>query len=220
MAKLKECLTIEQAKSGIYIDFEGFKGPKRSEIPLPHVLGAWCNGNKNKLYLLRDYFKPLSRPVVVSEQWANMPMMSIDDAILDLIEWSVREKRMLLYFSEHEAKAIQKHCSEEVSNAFIEKSKNAKISINTWHRKIRNGKPKSKSLKWYFSYIKYDNQTPADYKMTESLKKIETAVQKISRWKQLDTKIQDMWTQLALYNFHDCKGLKKLTIKAANGLHS
>jgi hypothetical protein len=220
MAKLKEYLTIEQASHGIYIDFEGFKGTKRSEIPLPHMLGAWCNGKNNNLYLLRDYFKPLSRPAVVSKQWTNRPVMNINEAVKDLIEWSTREKRMLLYFSEHEAKAIKKHCTEEVSNAFIEKSKNAKITINTWHRKIRNGKPKCKSLKWYFSYIKYENQTPADYKMTESLKKIEIAVQKISRWKQLDTNIQDMWAQLVLYNLHDCKGLKRLTKKAANAMQS
>jgi hypothetical protein len=222
MAKIKDFLTIEQAKRGIYIDFEGFKGSKRGEIPLPHVLGAWCNGknSNNKLYLLRDYFKPLGRPAVVSNHWASRPVMNIDEAILELIEWSTRENRLLLYFSKHEKDAIKKHCTEEVSNAFSERSRNAKLTVNEWHRKKRRGIPKSKSLKWYFSFIKYENQTPEDYKMTLALKKIEAAVQKTTRWKQLDKKIQDMWAQLVMYNLHDCKGLKKLTNKAANGLHA
>jgi len=222
MAKLKDCLTIEQAKRGIYIDFEGFGRSVSDPLPNPHLLGAWCNGNKNKnkLYLLRDYFKPLGRPAVVSNLWASRPVMSINEAILELIEWSTRENRLLLYYSKHEKDAIKKHCSKEVSNAFLERSRNAKLTINEWHRKKRRGNPKSKSLKWYFSFIKYENQTPADYKMTEALKKIEDAVQKTTRWKQLDKKIQDMWAQLVMYNLHDCKGLNKLTEKAANGLHT
>jgi hypothetical protein len=220
MARIKKrILTVEEAKRGIYIDFEGFGSkPGSDEIPEPHMLGAWSTGFK-KLYLLREHFAPLVH-LPVRKHWDECEVMDIESMVLALIEWSKKENRLLLSFSIHEPEAIKQHCSKSTIKLFTNRFVNAKLTVNEWHKVCRRGKPRGKTLKWYWNYVGYNNQTPDTFSLTDSLKKIETAVNKTRRWNKLDKKIKDRWSELVMYNLQDCKLLRKLTVKAANGLQN
>ena len=213
----KRILTVEEAKRGIYIDFEGFgTTPGSGKIPEPHMLGAWSTGFK-KLFLLRERFTPLIH-LPVRELWDECEVMNLEEAVIALTEWSKRENRLLLSFSIHEPKAILQYCSKGSVSSFMERFVNAKITINKWHKQYRKGKPKGTSLKGYFKLVKIDNQTPEAFSPAKSLRLIEKAVNKTRRWNKLDKKSKEEWKNLVLYNLHDCKGLHKLTVKSSNGL--
>ena len=147
MARIKKrILTVEEAKRGIYIDFEGFgSSPGSTEIPEPHMLGAWSTGFK-KLYLLRDRFAPLVH-LPVREHWNECEVMNIEAMVLTLVEWSKEENRLLLSYSDHDPNAIKQHCSESIVATFMNRFVNAKLTINKWHKVCRQGEPKEKSLK-------------------------------------------------------------------------
>ena len=210
-------ITPEEAKRGIYIDFEGFGKQKCEKLPLPHLLGCVV-GKEKHAFLLQEKYAPVARSSSIAE-WNTLEVASIDDAVEQLYQRAKKEKRLILAYSVHELNAVKRHCREAISKNFSKSFINAKSVAETWRNKCHGRhKPEGNTLKGYFKLIDHDTGIEEGFKMTSVLKSMDKELDKTKCWRNIDKHVKSQWVTLLEYNYQDCKGLRKLTVKAANGL--
>lgn len=216
MARMR-ILTVEEAKRGIYIDFEGLKRDGDNKLPQPHMLGAWSKEGRGVVFLLRDWFKPMVGSPIIKKRWGECQITCMNTAMTQLIQRSEIENRLLLSYSEHELRVINKYCDSGVATRFKAHYFDVRPMIKNWRNKFHGGKkPEGNTLKGYFDLIGYSHNPELDVKPATDLRAIEKAATKTKSWRRFDSIIRNKWTSLVIYNFHDCKGMFKLTKKAAN----
>lgn len=218
-------VTPEVAKRGIYIDFEGPGKKKDGSLQMPCFLGVLVAKTFSQ-----DFFEPEFKTVLKGRNPAPRPpatreITTLDSCMEELIERCRDEDRKMFAFSIAEEDLLEAFCSRDLVRR-IESAKlliNAKINpLKRWRNKLHGGKrPHPEKLKSYFDLINYklpQELIDEPVKPAKIIHAIRAAVGKTNYWSKLKDKTKNDWVRLLLYNYHDCKGLQRLTIKAANGL--
>ena len=228
LSKLLKSLTPEDAKKAIYIDFEGVgKSRNAQHGPRPALLGALVN-NRYTGYILENQLRPITKGL---KGFASMGIGSrifnpcLDAVIEELTRRAKEEKRVILYFSDHEKTAIDEHCGSEAAAAFREVSGNAKLLLQKW----KNKRPRQKmnhdnSLNGFCMLAGEPVWIPEPPKMgarrgpAAAIHILRKECVETRRWSGLRPAHQQLARDLLKYNREDCVVTRKLAIKAANAL--
>lgn len=220
-------VTPEMAKRGIYIDFEGPGRKKDGSLQMPCFLGVLV-----EKVLWQDFFDPTFETVLKGRNPAPKPratreITTLDDCMEYLIEYCHEEDRKMFAYSIAEENLLQAFCSPGLvrriasGNLLI----NAKVNpVKRWRNELHDGeKPDPETLKAYLELIGYtlpQELVDEPVKPAKIIRAIREAVDRTNRWKNLGDRVKQDWVRLLLYNYHVCRGLQRLTVKAANGLAS
>lgn len=228
LSKLLKSLTPEDAKKAIYIDFEGVgKSRNAKHGPRPALLGVLVN-NRYTGYILEKKLRPITKGL---EGFAAMGIASrifnpcLDAVIEELTRRAQEEKRVILYFSDHEKTAIEEHCDSETAAAFGELSGNAKLLLQKW----RNRRPRQRMnhgnglndfcmLAGKPAWIPEPPQMGAKKGPAAAIRILCEKCAETGRWSELKPAHQQLARDLLKYNREDCVVTRRLAIKAANAL--
>lgn len=217
-----------QVRNGLYIDFEG-RGPSKRGGPPPEpvLLGVLIGKNEFHRYIFESRFAPLVRGAKTHAvpRSARYSSGDLESTIQRLIERCEAEDRMLYAYSKHEQEVIDTWCSKPIADRVRERLVNAKTRKNVvkqWRIKCHPAiQTTPKTLQAYLDLIKYPYpEGLRGFKPADVVRRMQDAVDRTQRWGNLTNGQRKAWLDLLRYNWHDCRGLRRLTLKAANGLHA
>ncbi len=229
MARPRAFITPEQAKRGIYLDFEGLGRSPGHPRPHPHLLGALVGGKFHQ-FVFHPRYGPLVRgaKVRLRRERGNFEMSTLDEALSLLLERAEDQDRRLFAYSIHEQEIINRHASPEVaararvvlSDPESHRLVNAKVEVvKPWRLRIHGGRRTDpETLKEYLKLIKFKWPRDVEGKPAKALARLDDVVGRTQRWKKIAEPDRQTWLSLLDYNHYDCAGLRRLTRKAAKGL--
>lgn len=218
-------VTPEVAKKGIYIDFEGLGRKRDQSLQMPCFIGVLEEDGFSQVFFDSRFKPALSGRNPQLRPTARRITSNLDDYIEELIDKCRNGDRRLFAYSIAEENLLREFCRPRIFDRLMTDNLlvNAKINpIKLWRNKIHGGKkPEPEKLETYLKMIDYKFpqdllDTPAQPART--IRRMDSALRNAKRWSKLTDNLKQAWARLLLYNYHDCKGLKRLTIKAANGL--
>ena len=113
---------------------------------------------------------------------------------------------------------VSRFCPGESDN-FEAVWRNAKTDIDAWAN--RTGRSErhpdiNRSLEGYLISIDFPPMTGLPAGPADAIGRLRREMSRIRRWSSLGDRYQDLTRQLVDYNLRDCKGLRRLAVKAAN----
>jgi len=211
----KTSVDIEEARRGIYIDFEG------TAVDPPSFLGAtWVDddGQHFVQYVLEEALWPaaLAKEKCRESKWEDLK---------EIKELSEREKRLIFAWSTHEAVDLEKYSpnGEWFSNNVI----NAIPIAKKWRKEfypsiVFKKNPKQpmlgkNRLDRYLRLIKYD--IPSILGPGNSAQRIRYVRKMLDKkegnYSKLTPTAKGKWTKALNHNWHDCNGMRELLIQIA-----
>ena len=215
-------ITPTQAQRAIYIDFEGegVRTVQGLRIPRrPVLLGVYRRGGRYTRIALRDD-GPWTE--LLARGRAGFPgearVQDLASAISGLASECQEEDRLLLSYSEHERSVVSRFCPGESDN-FEAVWRNAKTDIDAWAN--RSGRSErhpdiNRSLEGYLISIDFPPMTGLPAGPADAIGRLRREMSRIRRWSSLGDRYQDLTRQLVDYNLRDCRGLRRLAVRAAN----
>ena len=222
MAKITS-VTPDEARKGIYIDFEG------TMTEPPSMLGI--------LYATDDDQLVFDQPVFERELWpatSYTPTKSggyepraarLDETIRQLQTQATRERRKLFAFTSHELEEITKDLDATTTewwnanlvNVLPHAKKWAKTHHPDYVFQKKNYKFGKHSLDQFFGLIGYSvSDIHGPGKSAKRIRVVRNAlVNKAGDMSKLTPRQRGHWTKAMRHNWHDCEGTRKLMIEAA-----
>lgn len=138
-----------------------------------------------------------------------------------LATWCDENDSLLCFYSPHEADVIRDHYPavfEEVQPYL----RNAKKTVERWRNKCHGGRSPAgeRGLKDYLRLIKYRHIDEMVLEPAGILRDMRSVCERHSRWRSVPERDRQAWCSVLRYNELDCRGLRKLMLKAARGLAS
>ena len=224
MAKLTP-IRLNDARTGIYIDFEGtMKDP-------PSMLGILHATDDGDLEFDQPVFETELWPAArytppKNEGYATRPANFVE-TIEQLRHTAMLENRKLFAFSSHEFSEIMEKVNDPSTVRWWEENLvNVLQYAKKWAKKrhpdyvfkktsYRSGKY---SLDQFFDLIEYP--VPTAFGPGNSAKRIrdvrEALVKRDGDWSRLTRTQKAKWTKAMKHNWHDCEGTRQLMIKVAS----
>tara|TARA_B100000902_G_scaffold308715_1_gene297933 strand:+ start:40 stop:696 length:657 start_codon:yes stop_codon:yes gene_type:complete len=208
-------INMEEARRGIYIDFEG------TAVDAPSFLGAtWVDGDAQNFvqYVLEEALWPAA-------QAKEQCRVSKWGGLKEIKELSEREERLIFAWSTHESVDLKKYApdGEWFSSNVINAIPIAKKWRKEFHPHVVFKKdPKQpmlgkNRLDRYLKLIGYD--VPPMHGPGNSAKRIKYVRDMLKRkdgdFSALTPTAKRKWTNALKHNWHDCDGMRKLLITIA-----
>ena len=228
MAKKKyPPVTVEEARRGIYIDFEGTMKDSAS------FLGVLAVNDSGATEFDQPVFEKDLWPVVrghkPKKKTGYKPRVAdFFDTFVALRERAESESRKVFAYSEHEVNEISERIllKREVQ-WWQENLLNARPYAKAWKRghypDVEFKKAKNKpmggkyTLDQFFKLIGYE--VPAPLGAGNSAQRIryvrDMLIRHDGNYRKLTSTAKGKWTKACLHNWHDCEGMRELMIRCA-----
>jgi hypothetical protein len=209
--------TSDQARRGLFIDFEGNKDRE------PSLLGSyWIDGGRPrfKQYVMEPRFWLLAemglRPTMHAQ--ALMPC-NFSEALQGLAYRAQSENRLLFAWSSREIKAIQRYLHDPELVAWYEANLvNVLKLAKSWKRRVHPGvvwKRRDRfnpvhSLERYQKLCCY--LVPAVHRTGRTGKRLQRLRARLAAGHPLTARLKGHWTKLLNHNFHDCRGMREVSL--------
>ena len=208
-------INMEEARRGIYIDFEG------TAVDAPSFLGAtWVDGDTQHFvqYVLEEALWPAA-------QAKEKCRVSKWEDLKEIKKLSEREGRLIFAWSTHEAVDLEKYApdgewfSSNVINAIpIAKKWKREFYPNVTFPRDPNRPMRGRNrLDRYLELIRYD--VPSILGPGNSAKRIRDVRNMLNNkggdYSALTSTAKGKWTKALNHNWHDCDGMRKLLIAIA-----
>lgn len=196
----RRTISLEQARRGIYIDFEGFENSG------PSLVGILVDNTFTQVV-----FESSLRNAAKAK---NCAVSDICTTIKELINKCSEEDRLLIAYTEHEYDVIKTYCDSDVSLIYA----NAHLIAKHWKRKLYPDKPIDDwGLKSFLRFIDFERKDYLRYqKSTSRLNAVMDMLSRKDSYEDLTATVKAKWTKLLDHNRIDCEGMKAVTLKAAN----
>lgn len=214
-------LTLEEAERALYIDFEG-----NVDMP-PTLLGIYF-GDAHSEDCIHIVHEPTFWPLADCEQSPSVAAehiykQSLVDALSALKDRSITEDRRVIAWSSREIIAIrQAGCSDETLNFFEEHLIDAKIIAKQWKKKAyphirwqRRTWGATHSLDRYMELVGY--RVPYSHGPGKTGSRLRNLRTRLEAGKPMTKGLKGHWTKLLNHNFHDCRGMRAVTVAALSG---
>lgn len=192
-------ISSEDAARAIYVDFEGFKDKS------PGIIGILVDGALEQVVLGRRLFA-VAGP-------SRCRQSSIEAVAGELLTRCRSEGRRLVGYSQHERRMFWQYAGVD----FCEEYRDARMIANRWWNKCHSGVARiDNTLKSYLEAIGYP-MPPAlgTGNTTARLRSVVEMLERRLRYSDLTPGVKAKWHDLLAYNRHDCRGMKKLVVRAA-----
>lgn len=213
-------LTLDEARRALYLDFEG------TMVDPPSFLGVlWGEGDD--VQCIQLVLEENLWPAVAGK--APTPGRSYLAATWDTVaavrQRAVDEDRRIVVWSGREESALAKHLDDpEVVAWFKAHLVDAKAIAKSWkyrhHREVvwpREAYAPKHQLQRYLDLIGYE--TAYIHQGGQTAKRVRTVramlPKKGNDYVQLTPGAKKAWTNVLQHNWHDCNGLRELTIRCA-----
>ena len=202
--------TPEQARSALYIDFEGRKGQP------PVLLGRTRKSKvKHANSVIQSITDESLRPLGEAE---GLRIESLSTAVESILMQAEKRDRLIVAWSNHELNVIERDCPEHLER-FRSRYVNARTLMVNWRNSRHGGsKPDSNTLPAWFAYLRYpvpDVAGPGQAGAT--IKVLQDALAKPGRGvDRLTAKQRARWDALIAHNDHDCAGMRRIFVQAAD----
>jgi hypothetical protein len=207
-------LTPEEARRALYIDFEGRKGAAPILLGCAHRAGK---GPKPWVWqaVTDSRFDPLTR---ADEHIESLPL---PDAVERILQRAEASDRLIVAWSEHELKVVREFCPQHLVR-FEARFVNARSFAVYWRNACHaGGKPPTRNLTAYLALIGYDlPQGAGPGRAGETIRIVGAALGKGQGTRGLTDNQRRRWQDLRNHNLHDCNGMKRLCIQAADEVAS
>jgi hypothetical protein len=198
-------LTPEEASRALYVDFEGEKDKP------PILLGCAHRPGKDE--------PPWVPQFVTSELFAllavadELDLLSLPVAVERIIQRAESKDRRIVAWSEHELKVVKTYCPEHLER-FDARFVNARSLAERWRNKCHDRqKPPTNRLADYLDLIGHEVPEGAGAgKAGTTIRRLRISLQS-GRGPTGDQR--QRWVYLRDHNRHDCAGMRKVCLKAA-----
>ena len=210
MAKKKRSWpTPAEARSALYIDFEGRKGKP------PVLLGRTRKSKVRHVGSVKQVIIDESlRPLGEAE---GLDVMSLSDAVESILMQAEKKQRLIVAWSNHELDVVERDCPEHLERLRA-RYVNARTLIVHW-RNARHGghKADTNTLSAHLAFLGYPVPAGAGPGQAgKTIKLLQDAFAKGRRVDQLTENQRARWAALIAHNDHDCAGMRRILVKAAD----
>jgi hypothetical protein len=214
--------TPQQVHRALFIDFEGNVDRE------PTLLGSyWLDGLTPRFeqYILEPEFHKLAerglRPAMAAEA---LVFCSFREGLEALAHRAQSEDRLLLAWSTRELKAIQKYLHDpDLVACYEERLIDAKKPAKRWKRRVhpdvrwkrRDRFDPLHSLERYQALVGY--AVPTVHRAGRTGIRLRNLRARLQSGRPLTRGLKGHWTKLLNHNFHDCRGMREVTLCALAG---
>ena len=216
-------ITIDQAGSAIYIDFEGtMKDP-------PALLGFLIRSSSGDSFhqvALDHSFKSL--PALPESSDSALPYGTVEKTIEDLLNVAEESNRMFIAWSTREQQVVKEsNLPANVKRRFDNRYLNAITTAKRWRSKFHpevkfqsSRRIRKNALHNYMGLIGYD--IPRAYGPGNAAKRIrdvKTQIERHNAFADLSPVAKAKWTKLLRHNLHDCSGMRAVVQRCVDDFH-
>ena len=205
----KNRLTPEEARRALYIDFEGRKDTA------PVLLGcAHRAGRGAKPWVWQAVTDPLFEPLTRADD--DIELLPLPDAVARILQRAEARDRLIVAWSEHELDVVKEYCPQHLAR-FEARYVNARTFAVYWRNACHAGnKPATRDLPTYLALIGYPLPAGAGPgRAGETIRLVGNALAKGEGIAGLTVNQRRRWQELRDHNLHDCHGMKKVCVLAA-----
>lgn len=205
----KNRLTPEEARRALYIDFEG----RKDQAPV--LLGcAHRAGRGAKPWVWQAVTAPLFEPLTEADD--AVELLPLPAAVERILHRAEAKGRLIVAWSEHELDVVQTYCPQHLVR-FEARYVNARALAVYWRNACHGGrKPAANDLPSYLGLISYEMPVGAGPgRAGETIRRVGKALEKGNGLAGLTDDQRRRWQQLRDHNLHDCHGMKKVCVTAA-----
>lgn len=214
MNKRPKSMTLSEARSAIYVDFEQCK----DEDPI--LLGVLfrADGGKTVRYVRfltdADFRHAVSPGVGGFEPPKYRELSSACRYVLRMAE---REDRLIVSWSEHDLRVMHKGLKLAEHPALEQRYRDGKAIVKRWANSTGQGHEGRNTLASYPELIGYEVPEGAGTGRTgETIRRVRKSLtNKSEGFADLTPNQQARWLDLLEHNRHDCLGMRDLVFKAA-----
>ena len=203
-------LTPEEARRALYIDFEGRKDNA------PVLLGcAHRAGRGAKPWVWQAVTDPLFEPLTRADD--DIELLALPDAVEQILQRAEAKNRLIVAWSEHELDVVRERCPQHLARLearFV----NARAVAVHWRNACHGGeRPATSQLADYLALIGYEvSKGAGPGRAGETIRIVSKALKKGQGIGGLTANQRRRWQQLRDHNLHDCHGMKKVCVQAAD----
>ncbi|HEY8192875.1 MAG TPA: hypothetical protein VIF36_03020 [Gaiellaceae bacterium] len=202
-------LTPGEARRALYVDFEGRKvGP-------PVLLGCTTKSRvRSRLSVWQAVTDPILTPLAIAD---DIEALSLADAVERILVRAERKDRLIVAWSERELDVVREHCPQHLDR-FEARFRNAREFAVRWRNKCHDGRrPPTNALADYLALIGYTVPEGAGPgRVGETVEIVQRVLLRGRRVSDLTDKQLRRWDDLREHNRHDCAGMRRITILAAD----
>jgi hypothetical protein len=211
-ASRKNRITPEEARRALYIDFEGRKDKAPVLLGCAHRAGRGATP-----WVWQAVTDPLFEPLTKADD--SIELLPLPDAVERILQRAEANDRVIVAWTEHELKIVTKYCPQHLDR-FEARFVNARSVAVRWRNACHGGtKPKTNKLADYLALIDYDVPDDAGPdRAADTIRIVGKALEKGLGLKGLTANQLGRWRDLRSHNLHDCYGMKKVCVLAAEEL--
>lgn len=198
--------TLDEARRGIYLDFEG-----PADAP-PAVLGTLWVSRQGQEPMLRQYvvdgaLRPLATPPLA---WA-----SLAGELRSLIGRAERQQRVLIGWSGHELRVVETYCPE-LADTFATHYRDAKVAAKRWARSqpdlrlMKDARKRKHRLAAYEGAIGLERLEAFGPK--GAARAIRGARKALEAGVEVEGKRLARWERMLAHNELDCRGTRAVAL--------
>lgn len=241
-ASSKLPLSLDEARRAFYLDVEGPRNGPPSFVGLRYDEDDGCP--RFEQIILEGVLRPvlaLERPLFhhwpsaftqpegrVGKHRHVVPSRSaatLASFLTDLAHRAQQEDRLIVSWSSYDAVIISSagDVSPDLRRSLLSLWRDAKRTCKKWRRQVLPDQPVTAGhhLKEYLRHVGYD--VPTHLGILQASARIAAVRTQLARKEDanaLTPVAKAKWTKVLDYNWHDCNGLRELTLIAASGLAS
>jgi hypothetical protein len=197
-----------QILNGFYIDFEGFARSEHRASPPPVLIGVYRDGHFRQVVFTRAYRWAAEDPGVEHD----VSFCENRDAFLKELVGSVRIKRPLFAFSEHELRVIKGHLGYGITKRYRNVRSIAKRWLN--QRVDRYPSPEAFALRDIVRSmgITLECRLP-EGGVTSRLRAVREHGSSKRRWAAAPERVRRKWRQVLTHNRSDVLGIRDMMLR-------
>ena len=207
-------VTLDSLKRALYIDFEGQKDKS------PVLLGCATRSGRASTsppawqYITDPTFEPLAIA-------GDMELLALPGAIERILQRAEAKDRLIVAWSEHELHVVKAYSPEHVDR-FESQYVNARSYAVRWRNKCHEGrKPPTNTLADFMALIEHTVPPEAGPdEVGTTIARVRTSLEKGRGLAGLTPDQLRRWQHLREHNRHDCVGMRKVCLIAAEEIEA
>lgn len=223
----------EEAARAVYLDFEGEGRKGDGRAPEPVLLGFTCERRRRIRYggAIRQLVLERSLRLCVGQGLGQPENLTqsyalLDDAVREAIRVAHALGGPIVTWSTHDLKVVREWCSDTKLTAEFEGlHRNATPLARRWARECRGMRferdeaNRRNPLQSYLELARYevpDGMGP--YTAANAIRAVQRGAADSHSYAALSPAAKRAWETLVGHNYHDCRGLRELVMRAVKEL--